>query len=158
MGDLDHDTHLYLLRGNLLDSLRKLDFRMKQWTKHKWNAEYLESISRVHTFIPRVSLRPLGMNLPKPSWVRLNHRPCVNGVSLHHRIANVAPLSKLQITSYLHVSYTMHQEEHEVCRFWMMQLNAGLTPQLPASNLGSTTARGGKRIPSALALICAGPD
>ena len=73
-------------------------------------------------------------------------RPCTDVVSLHHRIANVAPLSKRQITLYLHVSYIMYQEEQEVCRFWMMQLNAGFAPPLPASNLGNAAARGGKRI------------
>ena len=41
----------------LLDSLSELDIRVKQWTKHKWNADYLESTSRVHAFIPRVNLR-----------------------------------------------------------------------------------------------------
>ena len=56
----------------LLGSLYKLDIRVKQWTKHKWNADHLESTSRVHAFIPRVSSRPLGMSLPKTSWVRLN--------------------------------------------------------------------------------------
>ena len=56
----------------LLGSLSKLDIRVKQWTKHKWNADYLESASRVRAFIPRVSFRQLGMNLPKTSWVRLN--------------------------------------------------------------------------------------
>ena len=56
----------------LLDSLSELDIHVKQWTKHKWNADYLESTSRVHAFIPRVSSRPLGMSLPRTSWVRLN--------------------------------------------------------------------------------------
>ena len=49
----------------LLGSLSKLDIRVKQWTKHKWNADYLESTSRVRAFIPRVSSRPLEMNLPR---------------------------------------------------------------------------------------------
>ena len=70
----------------------------------------------------------------------------VNGVSVHHRIVNVEPLSKLQVTSYLYVSYITYQEEHKVCRFWMMQLDVGLSPPLPASNLGSTAAQGRKRI------------
>ena len=47
---------------------------------------------------------------------------------------------------YLHVSYIMYQEEHEVCKFWMIQLDVGLTPPLPASNLGSASAWDGKRI------------
>ena len=58
----------------------------------------------------------------------------------------MAPLSKLQIMLYLHVSYIIYQEEHEVCRFWMTQLNVGLTPPLPASNLDSAAARDDKRI------------
>ena len=39
----------------------------------------------------------------------------------------------------------MYQEEHEACRFWMTQLDVGLTPPLPAFNLGSAAARGGKK-------------
>ena len=54
----------------LLDSLSQLDIRVKQWTKHKWNAEYSESTSRIRALIPRVSSRPLGMSQPKTSWVR----------------------------------------------------------------------------------------
>ena len=75
------DAHLGRLRSRcpfipaawkLLGSLSKLDIRIKQWTKHKWNADYLESTSRVRTFIPKVSFRPLRMSLPRTSWVRLN--------------------------------------------------------------------------------------
>ena len=40
--------------------------------KHKWNADYLESTLRACAFITRVSSRPLGMSLPRTSWVRLN--------------------------------------------------------------------------------------
>ena len=56
----------------LLGSLSKLDICVKQWTKHKWNTDYLESTSRVRGFIPRVSSRPLGMSLPRTFRVRLN--------------------------------------------------------------------------------------
>ena len=35
----------------LLGSLSELDIPDKQWTKHKWNVKYLESTSRVRTFI-----------------------------------------------------------------------------------------------------------
>ena len=74
------DAHLGRLRSRrlfvpaawkLLGSLSILDIRVKQWTKHKWNADYLESTSRVRAFIPRVSSRQLGMSLPRTSWVRL---------------------------------------------------------------------------------------
>ena len=40
----------------------------------------------------------------------------------------------------------MYQIEQEASRFWMTQLDDSLTPPLPASNLGSTAARGGKSI------------
>ena len=128
-------------KWKLLGSLSKLDIRVKQWTKYKWNADYLESTSRVRAFIPRVSSRQLGMSLPRTSWVRLNrlwtgvgrfYSSMYKWVSLHHRITNMAPQSKPQITLYLYVSYIMYQEEHEVCRFWMTHLNAGLTPLLLA--------------------------
>ena len=132
---VQQDSHLGRLRSRrlfvpaawkLLDCLSELDIRVKQWTKHKWNAGYLESTSRVHAFIPRVRSRPFGMNLPRTSWGRFNrlrtgvghfHSSIYKGVSLLHRIANVAPLSKLQITLYPRVSYIMYQEEHEVYRF-----------------------------------------
>ena len=129
------DAHLGRLRSRrsfvpaawkLLDSLSELDIRVKQWTKHKWNADNLMSTSKVRDFIPRVSSRPLGMSLPRTSRVGLNrmrngverfHSPCTNGVSLHHRIAKVAPLSKRQMPLYLHVSYIMYQEDHKVWKF-----------------------------------------
>ena len=56
----------------LLGSLCELDICDKQWTKYKWNADYSESTLRVCVFIPRVSSRPLGISLPRTSWVRLN--------------------------------------------------------------------------------------
>ena len=75
------DAHLWRLRSRrpfvpaawkLLDILSKLDIRVKQSTKHKWNADYLESTSRVRAFIPRVSSRSLGVGLLRTTWVRLN--------------------------------------------------------------------------------------
>ena len=44
----------------LLGRLSELDIRVKQWTKHKWNVDYLESTSRVRAFISRVSSKSLG--------------------------------------------------------------------------------------------------
>ena len=75
------DAHLRRLRSRrrfvpavwkLLSSLSKLDIRVKQSTKHQWNADYLKSTSRIRAFISRVSSRPLGMSLPRTSWVRLS--------------------------------------------------------------------------------------
>ena len=75
------DVHLERLRSRclflptvwkLLGTLSKLDICVKQWMKHKWNVGYLESTLRVLAFIPSVSSKPLGMSLPRTSWVRLN--------------------------------------------------------------------------------------
>ena len=71
-GKLKSRCPLVIAAWKLLDNLSKLDIRVKQWTKHKWNVHYLESTSRVRDFIPRISSRPLGTSLPTISWVRLN--------------------------------------------------------------------------------------
>ena len=72
LGRLKSRRPFVLAAWKVLDSLSKLDIRVKQWTKHKWNADYLECTSRVRAFIPRVSSRQLGMSLPRTSWVRIN--------------------------------------------------------------------------------------
>ena len=56
----------------LLQDLTELDIRAAQWTDFKWNTEYLECSSDLRAFIPRTSTRPMGMGLPRSSWVRLN--------------------------------------------------------------------------------------
>ena len=56
----------------LLDSLTESDIRAAQWMDYVWNMEYLKSASRLHAFIPRASPKPLGMGLPRTSWVKLN--------------------------------------------------------------------------------------
>ena len=56
----------------ILGSLSELNIGVKQLIKHKWNAHYLESTSRVPAFIPGVSSRPLEMSLSRTSWERLN--------------------------------------------------------------------------------------
>ena len=75
------DAHLGRLRSRhpfvpaawkLFGSLFKLDIRVKQWTRHKWNADYLASTSKVRAFTLRVSSRQLGMSPPRTSWVWLN--------------------------------------------------------------------------------------
>ena len=57
---------------NLLDNLARLGIRASEWTNHKWNAKYCENASRLHTFVPETSVRPVGMGLPRAAWVRLN--------------------------------------------------------------------------------------
>ena len=56
----------------LLDSLTESDIRAAQWMDYVWNMEYLKNASRLHAFIPRASPKPLGMGLPRTSWVKLN--------------------------------------------------------------------------------------
>ena len=56
----------------LLDSLTESDIRAAQWMDYVWNMECLKSASMLHAFIPRASSKPLGMGLPRTSWVKLN--------------------------------------------------------------------------------------
>ena len=90
---------------NLLDNLSRLGIRAFEWTNHKWNAEYCENASRLRAFKAQTGARPVGIGLSRAAWVKLNrlwagvgqfHSSCTNGVSLLHRIASVAPLSKPQ--------------------------------------------------------------
>ena len=91
---------------NLLDNRARLGIRASEWTNHKWKTKYCENACRLRVFVPETDARPVGMGLPRAAWVKLNRlglvlgdsiRPCTNGVSLLHRIASVAPLSKPQI-------------------------------------------------------------
>ena len=90
---------------NLLDNLARLGIRASEWKNHKWKTEYCEGASRLRAFVPGTGGRPVGMCLPRAAWVKLNRLrtgvghsicPCTNGVSLLHRITNVASLSKPQ--------------------------------------------------------------
>ena len=90
---------------NLLDNLARLGIRASEWTNLKWKTEYCESASRLRAFVPWTGARPVGWAYPEQLGLsstacRLvlgdSIRPCTNGVLLLHRIASVAPLSKLQ--------------------------------------------------------------
>ena len=56
----------------LLQDLTELDICAAQWTDFKWSTKYSECSSDLRAFIPRTSTRPMGMGLPRSSWVRLN--------------------------------------------------------------------------------------
>ena len=56
----------------LLQDLTELDIRAAQWTDFKWSTEYSECSSDLRAFIPRTRTRPMGMGLPRSSWVRIN--------------------------------------------------------------------------------------
>ena len=83
---------------NLLDNLARLGICTSEWTNHKWKMEYCKNASRLHAFVPRTGARPVGMGFPRACRLVLGDSicPCTNGVSLLHRIASVALLSKPQ--------------------------------------------------------------
>ena len=57
---------------NLLDNLARLGIRASEWTNHKWNAEYYKNASKIRAFVPGTGARPVGMGLPRATWVKLN--------------------------------------------------------------------------------------
>ena len=67
---------------NLLDKLARLGIRASEWTNHKWKTEYCENASRLRTLAPRTGARPVGMDLPLATWVKLNRLP--SGVGRFH--------------------------------------------------------------------------
>ena len=56
----------------LLQDLTELGIRAAQWTDFKWSTEYSKCSPDLRVFIPKASTRPMGMGLPRSSWVRLN--------------------------------------------------------------------------------------
>ena len=90
---------------NLLDNLARLGIRVSELTNHKWKTEYCENASRLRAFVPETGARPVVMVLPRVAWVKFNclrtgvgrlHSSMHKWVSLLHRIASLAPLSKPQ--------------------------------------------------------------
>ena len=91
---------------NLLDNLASLGIRASEWTNHIWKTEYCKNASRLRALCPRPVPGLLGWAYPEQLELSSTAcglvlddsiRPCTNGVSLLHRIASVAPLSKPQI-------------------------------------------------------------
>ena len=57
---------------NLLDNLSRLGIGTSEWKNYKWNAEYCENVSRLRVFGPETGARPVGTDLPRVAWVKLN--------------------------------------------------------------------------------------
>ena len=57
----------------MINELSKLSTRAAQWTDFKWDTKYSKGQSKLCLFSPRPSARPLGMDLARPVWIRLNH-------------------------------------------------------------------------------------
>ena len=101
------------------------------------------------------SSRPLGMSLPRTSWVRPN--PLRSGVGRFYSSMykwGLAPSPNCecgtaeQTADHVVSSCLIHHVPKGTrgLQFWMTQLDVGLTAPFPASNLRSTAARGGKKI------------
>ena len=87
---------------NLLVNLTGLSIRVFKWTYHKWITKYCENVSRFHVLCPGPVPGPLGRACPEQLGLSSiacklvlgdSIRPCTNGVSLLHRIANRRPCS-----------------------------------------------------------------
>ena len=48
------------------------NIRAAHWADHGWNAEWLDNLTRLRTFIPDTGTHPPGMTLPRTARVRLN--------------------------------------------------------------------------------------
>ena len=90
---------------NLLDNLARLGIRASEWTNHNWKTETVKMLPGSVLLCPRPVPGLLGWAYPEQLGLSSTAcglvlgdsiRPCTNGVSLLHRIASVAPLSKPQ--------------------------------------------------------------
>ena len=55
----------------LLRTIEEQNINMAWWADHAWNAEWRNSASRLHSFIPDARPRLLILALPRPAWTRL---------------------------------------------------------------------------------------
>ena len=66
----NRDTHLYAPHNNNRSAAL--------WADHRWKADWLESTTRIRTFIPYIGTHPPGMAHPRAAWVRLKWlRTCI---------------------------------------------------------------------------------
>ena len=56
----------------LLDTISQLDIRAADWTDHTWSTEWQASSSRLRAFVTDTGSSPLGLDLPRPAWVKFN--------------------------------------------------------------------------------------
>ena len=150
---------------NLLNNLARFGIQASEWTNRKWNAEYCENASMLRAFVPGTGARPVEMGLPRPAWVKLNSMR--TGVRRFHSSMHkwgLAPSPNCEcgaseqiadhVLTACFILYIGHHMEHEVRRFWMTKLDAGLITPLPASDSGSSAAWGSKRINLGPSPVC----
>ena len=108
---------------NLLNNLARLGIRASEWKNHKWKTEYCENASRLRAFVPATGARPVGMGLPRLTWVKLNRLP--TGVGRFHLSMHkwdLAPSPNCECGASEHTAdhvltaclYIAHHIEHEV--------------------------------------------
>ena len=72
-GASNRDTHLCSLHNNSSVHLTTTYLvGAVHWTDHQCKAEWLDNLMRIRTFISDNGTKPLGMTLPRRTWVRLN--------------------------------------------------------------------------------------
>ena len=90
---------------NLLDNLARLGMRASEWTNHKWKRSIVKMLPGSVLLCPRPVPGLLGWAYPEQLGLSSTVcglvmgdfiRSCTNEVSLLHRIASAAPLSKPQ--------------------------------------------------------------
>ena len=59
----------------LLHNLSELGIHAVKWTNLTWDTEYSKSILALGVYISRANTKPIGINLTKTAWVKLNHLP-----------------------------------------------------------------------------------
>ena len=116
--------------------------------------EYCKGASRLRAFVPGTGARPLGWAYPEQLGLSSTAcglvlgdfiRPCTNRVTLLHRIASVAPLSKLQTNSVpytLGATWSTRSNDFE----YTTKLYAGLITPLPTSDSGNAAVWDSKKI------------
>jgi len=69
----NRDTHLYPSLNNSINSSdSSITYVRRAEADSRWNAEWLDNLTRLRIFIPDTGTHPPGMTLPRTAWVRLN--------------------------------------------------------------------------------------
>ena len=111
--------------------------------------------SRLRAFVPRTDARPVEIGLPRAAWVKLNRlRTGVGRIHSSVHKWGLAPSPNCecgaseQTADHVLTACPIHRAPHGVRGdgFWMTKLDSGLITPLPASNSGSATVWGSKRI------------
>ena len=140
---------------NILDNFARFGIRASELTNHKWKMEYCENVSRLRAFVPETDARPVGMDLPRAVWVKLNRlQTTVGRFHLSMLKWGLAPSPNCecgaseQTADHVLTACPIHRAPHgaQGLTVWMTKPDAGSITPLPASDSGSIVAWGSKRI------------